>query len=72
MVSLPKRRNLKSVWGLPRALALLGATGISITTGFRSSSAPWLRGAGEAEDRQRTALVKRYLELAPPNVGGCD
>lgn len=53
MVSLPKRRNLKSVWGLPRALALLGATGISITTGFSSSSAPRLRCAEEAEGRQR-------------------
>lgn len=30
-----------------------------------------LRCAGEAEGRQRTALVKKYLELAPPNVGGC-
>lgn len=43
MVSVPKRRNLKSVRGLPRALALLRAAGISITTGLHSSSAPVLR-----------------------------
>ena len=46
MEIVPKRRNLKCVWGLPRALALLRATDISITTGLQSSLVPQLGCAG--------------------------
>lgn len=71
MVSVPKRRKPKCVWGLPRALALLGATSISITTGLHPSTSCARPCRLKARGRQRTASVERYLGLAPPYAGGC-
>ena len=70
MVLVPKRRNLKSFWGLPGAHALLKATDISITTGLQSSSVLQLGWQAPAGGRQRAASVERYLGLEPPLAGG--